>query len=329
MKMKWVIIIKKIIDDTRLIFKCCSLYYDDEMSQQEICDHLSISRPSVSRMLRVGRELGIVKIEINNPYNLTYGKLERELEKKLGLREAIVVETSPIETGTERISSSLGEETLNFLVRTLDDGDVVGVSMGMTLQNVIRAKRNIEEKVNCTFVPIIGGIGESRLDIHSNYIAGEFAKIFGGDCVQFFSPAIFSSATILEGFLKEKAVKSIFNWYRKVNTVVMGIGIPERGGSTLVETGYIDGEILDSFVKAGAVGDISLRFFDENGNMEKFKEFNDRVAGIPIEKLKKIQKRIGIAGGANKAHAVMSAIKGSFLNILITDLECATALLEM
>ncbi|VBB07290.1 Hypothetical protein LUCI_2534 [Lucifera butyrica] len=319
---------KKVIDDIRLIFKCCSLYYEDEMSQQEICEHLGISRPSVSRMLKLGKEQGIVKIDINNPYNLTFGKLERELEKKFNLKEVIVVESSPIETGTERISSSLGEETLNFLARTLDDGDVVGVSMGMTLQNVIRAKRNIEHTIRCTFVPIVGGIGESRLDIHANYIAGEFAKLFGGDCVQFFSPATFSSVNVLNEFLKEKSVRNIFNFYRNVGTVLMGIGIPERGGSTLLATGYIEAEVLDRFVEIGAVGDISLQFFDQNGSTEKFKQFNDRVAGMPIEQLKKVQKRIGIAGGAHKANAVLGAIRGGFLNILITDFDCAMALLE-
>jgi len=310
---------KKIIDDARLIFKCCSLYYEDEMSQQEISEYLAISRPSVSRMLKLGKEQGIVKIEVNNSYNVTFGKLERELEKKFGLKEVIVVESSPIEMGTERISSSLGEETLHFLSRVLDDGDIVGVSMGMTLQNVIRAKRSIEKSIRCTFVPIVGGIGESRLDIHSNYIAGEFAKLVGGDCVQFFSPAIFSDVHVLEGFLKEKSMKSIFNLYKNVSTVIMGIGMPERGGSTLMTTGYIDGQVLD----------ISLRFFDINGSTEKFKEFNEKVAGIPIEQLKKIPNRIGIAGGSQKAQAVMGGIKGEFLNILILDLDCAKALIEM
>lgn len=320
---------KKIIDDIRTIFKCCSLYYEDDMSQQEICEYLGISRPSVSRMLKMGREQGVVKIEINNPYNITYGKLERALEKKFGLKEVIVVESSPIETGTERISTGIGEETLNFLSKRLEDGEYVGVSMGMTLQNVIRAKRSIEEPIRCTFVPIIGGVGESRLDIHSNYIAAEFAKLFGGECVQFFSPAVFSDAKVLEGFLKEKSMKKIFNIYRKVETVIMGIGIPDRAGSTLMATGYVDTNLLDSFVANGAVGDISLQFFDAAGSTERFKDFNDRVAGMPIEQLKKVRKRIGIAGGAQKAQAVLGAIRGGFLNILITDVDCANLLVDL
>lgn len=320
---------KKIIDDIRTIFKCCSLYYEDDMSQQEICEYLGISRPSVSRMLKMGREQGVVKIEINNPYNITYGKLERALEKKFGLKEVIVVESSPIETGTERISTGIGEETLNFLSKRLEDGEYVGVSMGMTLQNVIRAKRGIEEPIRCTFVPIIGGVGESRLDIHSNYIAAEFAKLFGGECVQFFSPAVFSDAKVLEGFLKEKSMKKIFSIYRKVETVIMGIGIPDRAGSTLMATGYVDTNLLDSFVADGAVGDISLQFFDSGGSTERFKDFNGRVAGMPIEQLKKVRKRIGIAGGAQKAQAVLGAIRGGFLNILITDVDCANLLVDL
>ena len=70
--------VKKIIDDVRLIFKCCSLYYQDGLGQKEICEVLGISRPTVSRMLSIGRERGIVRIEIQNPDNIAYGQMERK-----------------------------------------------------------------------------------------------------------------------------------------------------------------------------------------------------------------------------------------------------------
>ena len=65
---------KKFVDDTRLVYKCCSLYYEDELNQQEIAEYLSVSRASVSRMLQLGKEMGIVKIEICNPGLLTYDR---------------------------------------------------------------------------------------------------------------------------------------------------------------------------------------------------------------------------------------------------------------
>lgn len=58
---------KKLVDDLRLIYKCCSLYYEEQKGQQEICESLGVSRHSVSRMLKSGKELGIVRIEVINP----------------------------------------------------------------------------------------------------------------------------------------------------------------------------------------------------------------------------------------------------------------------
>ena len=83
---------KKIVDDWRLIYKCCSLYYEDDMKQQDISDYLGISRATVSRMLQKGKESGIVRVEVINPVQFSYGKLEKALERKYGLKEVVVVE---------------------------------------------------------------------------------------------------------------------------------------------------------------------------------------------------------------------------------------------
>ena len=38
---------KKIVDDWRLIYKVCSLYYEDDMRQQEVSDGLSGQFPEL------------------------------------------------------------------------------------------------------------------------------------------------------------------------------------------------------------------------------------------------------------------------------------------
>ena len=130
---------KKIVDDVRLIFKCCSLYYQDGLGQKEICEVLGISRPTVSRMLTIGKERGIVRIEIQNPDNIAYGKMERELEKKFNLQEVIIVPSSPISDGQYPINSEIGSATLEYLSRVLLDGYLVGITMGLSIQNVVRS----------------------------------------------------------------------------------------------------------------------------------------------------------------------------------------------
>ncbi len=323
---------KKLVDDVRLIFKCCCLYYQDGLGQQEICQRLGISRPTVSRMLSLGRERGIVRIELRNPDNEMFGQMEQDMEKTFHLQEVVIVQSSPLQQEKQeetRSQTDIGRAALQFLSRILNDGDYVGVSMGLTVRNVVQSDYLIDERIPCTFVPLVGGIGESRLEIHSNYLVQKFASRFGGECVQFFLPAVLSHKEVLEAILKESMIQRVFKLYRKLDVAVLGIGIPHTESSTIFRTGYVDHDILERFSRMKAVGDIALRYFDIQGNTEPFDDFNERVAGIPLDQLKKVPRRIGIAGGIQKSEAVLGAIRGGYINILITDIDCAKRMMEL
>ena len=320
---------KKIVDDWRLIYKVCSLYYEDDMRQQEVSDYLGISRATVSRMLQKGKESGIVRVEVINPVQFSYNKLEKALERKYGLKEVIVVESSALDTKTESVSR-MYERAALYLSQFFKDGDWIGVTMGHTLHKIVKTNRAFEKDKKLMFVPIVGGIGQStidKVDVQSNRIAQEFARKFGGTYTQFLSPAVFSEQKAMEYFLKEKSISYIFDDFQKLDTLIMGIGIPQRVESTLVRAGYITGENLEKFARDGMAGDIALHFFDEDGATEKFRAFNDRVAGMPLEMMKKVRNRIGIAGGENRAEAIRGAIKGGFINMLITNIDAAEKLL--
>ncbi len=320
---------KKIVDDWRLIYKVCSLYYEDDMRQQEVSDYLGISRATVSRMLQKGKESGIVRVEVINPVQFSYNKLEKALERKYGLKEVIVVESSALDTKTESVSR-MYERAALYLSQFFKDGDWIGVTMGHTLHNIVKTNRAFEKDKKLMFVPIVGGIGQStidKVDVQSNRIAQEFSRKFGGTYTQFLSPAVFSEQKAMEYFLKEKSISYIFDDFQKLDTLIMGIGIPQRVESTLVRAGYITGENLEKFARDGMAGDIALHFFDEDGDTEKFRAFNDRVAGMPLEMMKKVRNRIGIAGGENRAEAIRGAIKGGFINMLITNIDAAEKLL--
>ena len=78
---------KKIVDDWRLIYKVCSLYYEDDMRQQEVSDYLGISRATVSRMIQKGKGSGIVSVEVINHVQFYYNKQKQALERKYGMKE--------------------------------------------------------------------------------------------------------------------------------------------------------------------------------------------------------------------------------------------------
>ncbi|MCQ2492583.1 MAG: sugar-binding transcriptional regulator [Lachnospiraceae bacterium] len=320
---------KKIVDDLRLIYKCCDLYYTDNMTQQQICDSLGLSRATVSRMLRMGREQGIVRIEVINPINFDYGKLEKDLERKYGLKEVIIVDNQPLDTEEDKIQR-LSEAGFDYLSHVFKDGDTIGLAMGYTLYNIANVRKTYDFDRQFLFVPLFGGISQARMgkvDVQANQIAMNFAQKFGGRYVQFLAPAVFQNEDVMKGFLQEKSVNYIYEYFDRLDSVVMGVGIPDRRDSTIVAAGYLEDKKMDEFVERGAIGDIALRIYNREGNMEPFREFNDKVASIPVHMLKKVKNRIGIAGGVDKVNAIKGAIRGKYINILITDIDCAQKML--
>ncbi|ENA3644245.1 transcriptional regulator LsrR, partial [Escherichia coli] len=48
----------------------------------------------------------------------------------------------------------------------------------------------------------------------------------------------------------------------------------------------------------------------------------------PLSALKTIPVRVGVAGGENKAEAIAAAMKGGYINALVTDQDTAAAILR-
>lgn len=321
---------KKIVDDERLIYKVCCLYYQDDLNQKEIGDYLGISRSSVLRMLQKGREIGIVTIELNNPVTYNYGEQEKKLETLYGLRDAVIVEDSVLDTMNET-SSHLFGQAAQYLYDTFHEGDQIGVTMGSTLNNVVATNKTFEKYRNLMFVPMIGGVSKStigKIDLQGNELARKFADKFGGTYTQFLSPAVFTDKKILTYFMQEKAVNYIFDEFKKINVAVLALGTTEREDHTLLQAGYLTPREMQMLKDGGAVGDIAFQFYDQDGNTDAFRFFNDRVAAMPLSRIREIPIRIGIANGEQKARSVIAAIRGGFINVLITNEDCAKYLIE-
>jgi DNA-binding transcriptional regulator LsrR (DeoR family) len=55
---------------------------------------------------------------------------------------------------------------------------------------------------------------------------------------------------------------------------------------------------------------------------------DDRVIGISLEELAKVDRVIGLAGGKSKTEAIAGALRTGVLSVLITDKFTAERLLE-
>jgi len=123
--------------DFRLLTKVSKLYYEDNLSQDEIVKRLHISRSTISRLLAQAREEGIVKIVVIPPTG-TYATLESSIEQKFAIEEVIVADV-PAPASPQMMARELGAAAANYLLRVIEPQDVIGVSWGYTLRGMVTA----------------------------------------------------------------------------------------------------------------------------------------------------------------------------------------------
>jgi phosphoenolpyruvate---glycerone phosphotransferase subunit DhaK len=76
----------------------------------------------------------------------------------------------------------------------------------------------------------------------------------------------------------------------------------------------------------GAVGEICGKYFDARGEVLDA-DFNHRTISIDIRHLRQIPVVVGVAAGVEKANAVLAAVKGRLINVLVTDSSVAREML--
>lgn len=314
---------KKILGDTRLMLKCCVMYYENQMGQSEIAKKLGISRPTVSKLLKEAKERGYLRIEIVGPEEQNCYKLEKRLEEKFGLKEAIVVEDKH---DTNFQKEELGSEVAKYLYRMIQEGDIIGVSMGTTLK-MIPQYTKVKKFNKIEFIPLVGGIGEADMTTHSNQLVIELSKGMGGTFKLLHGPAIVSNENIINILRQDKNIQDVFKAMDNMNMAIVGIGSPIDENSNVIKNGYFNDSDIETFKEKKAAGDICLNVYDIDGNINNY-EYNKCVFGLNIEKLRNIDKVIGVACGMEKLNAVIGALNGHYVNVLAVNYSLAEALLN-
>ena len=318
---------QKFVDNPRLIFKCCQFYYEDELTQLEIAKKLGISRPSVSRMLSLGRKRGYVRIQMFPPdYEETeFVELEHWLENEFGLLEAMIVPASE----TSSFYRSAGKLLFEYLFRIVAPDGVVGVSTGRTLRALLKCDYHTPLPLQCTFVPLLGGVGEINQSAHANHLAEKYAERLEAKYLPFFAPAILSSKETAKELLKEKVYSGVLDLYQRMQVLIVSVGATNKSLSSLIQNKYYERSSLSRAISMGAIGDISMQMFNAQGKTAPFSEFNERVMGFSLEDYHKVPCRICITVGEVKALALLAAIRGGYVNTVILDPSCANKLLEL
>jgi DNA-binding transcriptional regulator LsrR (DeoR family) len=310
-------------DQLRLMAKIARMYHERGMRQAQIADELHVSQPRVSRMLKRATDLGIVRTTVSLPTGV-YTDLEDELEARYGLTEAIVVEAGDAD---DDVTRALGSAAAVYLETTLTGGDTVGISSwSATLLAAVEAMRPARSSVVDQVVQIVGGVGDPRVQMQATRLIGMFANATGARPVFMPAPGMLGTASARDTLVNDPTVADVMHVWSSLSMVLVGIGSLEPSPLLRQSGNAMADRDQDALRDAGAVGDICLRFFDGDGRAVR-SDVDSRVVGIDAEQLRAIPRRVGVAGGARKHSAIRAALRGRWVNVLITDREEARRLL--
>lgn len=304
------------IDELRTMAKIARMYYEQEMRQSAIAKRLNLSQATISRYLKRAQAEGIVRISVNMPQGI-YALLEEELVSTYGLHDAIVVDSSS--EYDEFVQRDIGSAAGHYVETTIGQNQIVGLSSwSETLLAMVDAMHQVSRPTNAQVIQILGGIGNPAVEVYATRLLERFAQLVRGTATHLPAPGILGSADSLQVFLDDPYVGDVMSMFDEVDLALVGIGDVEPSKLLAQSGNKFSSEELETLKAQGAVGDILLHFFDAEGRPVDT-PLHNRVASMHLEQLKVVDRAIGIAGGRRKYAAILGALRGGWINVLITD----------
>lgn len=312
-------------DRIRLMTKVARMYYSQGIRQTEITERLNVHQSTVSRLLKKAYEAGIIRISVTVPSGI-HAELEEALESRFGLREAVVVDSITNDEG--QIQRDLGGAGAYFMELAVKPGETIGISSwSASLLEMINAMHPTKAGAANKVVQILGGLGNPAAQMHATHLTERLAYLIGGVAVLLPVPGVTTSLEAKKVLLKESYVQSATELFDHMDMVLVGIGAVEPSRLLASSGNVFSARELNELRKNGAVGDICLQFFDVTGAPVRT-DLTERVIGMSLPQIKKAKRVIALAGGKRKVDAILGALNGRWINVLITDRWTAKTVLE-
>ena len=294
------------------------LYYQEGLTQGDIATQMGVSRASVNAYLADARTRGIVSIEID-PERFRALSLAQAMQDHFGLTDCLVI---PSEGGDSPLIDRLGAAAAQVLSRLARSADTIAVTWGRTVLSM--ASRVDRAGLQDLRVVQATGGTTAKIPWTPEACATRLAESMGARCIPISAPAIVSSPDMRALLLREPVVAEQMAVLAQANRIVLGIS-SLRPESTIHSSGFFDDVAMHAHYHA-AVGSIAGRLIDAQGQPVDG-PLEGRTIGIDLGGLRSVPCRIGVAGGMDKVQAILAALRGNYINVMVTDADTARAIL--
>jgi len=296
-----------------LVIKTAWYYYLENMTQQKISEKLGISRMQVIKLLEKARQEGIIQFNIRQD-SAKRMLVERQLIEKWGLKDAFVVPSPPNEADKNQ---TVALAAAMYIGDRLTENSFINIGYGDTPSRVLN-KLATNSEYPISVVSLTGGV--------SHYLPNTQSSTFNAKLYLIPAPLMVSSHEMVKALQQEPSVKEVSRMVQLASMTVVGVGAM-NDDATIIKSGILTKNDFLYLSMKGAVGDILSHFIDKDGNLVHT-SVEERLISTPLETLRKLDNVIGVAAGLPKVEAIRAALRGGYLDILITTEDTAVQLID-
>lgn len=307
-------------DDIRLDQKVRAawMYYIAGQNQSEIASQLGTSRPVVQRLIAAAKEEGIVSIGLHHPVAncLDYALL---LQEKYRLIECNIVPAFSEESPLDSVSFGCYQLMARYLQD--DKEKIIGLGSGLTLKKALQRIDFDSQNTRC--VALISAMDADGQCNYYDDVPLLLTSKIKAKYYQWPAPRYAQTQEEYDMWCTSRLFRSVSAVARQADVIFVGIG-PLGTQSPIFKDGFINQAQMDEVTAQGGIGEIMGRFIDAEGGVVD-SEINRMITSYDIRQNQ--CPRIAVACGEYKRPAILAALKGGWINGLVTDEHTARWLL--
>jgi DNA-binding transcriptional regulator LsrR (DeoR family) len=307
----------------RQMHQALVLHFLEGLTQAQIADRLGLSHATVNRLIKRGRQLGLVEIKIKSPVEPLVDMEERLLALG-GISRAIVVPT--VSDNPQTALQAVGEAAARLLLEEIADGDTICITGGKGVSAVV-AGLQAPRRYDVEVIPATGCVqGKHYTDV--NHVSTMMADRLGGRSYQIHAPLFADDAEQREMLINMRSVADVFHRAREAKVAVVGIGSILSQDSTYYDLHPSSSTDRGAIELSGASAELLAHLLDGKGRVCDY-SLNRALVSLTLDEFASIPKKIGVASGLNKAGSILSVLRGNHLDTLVTDEATGARILDL
>ena len=312
------------VDHLRLVVKVARLYHTHGYRQSDIATRLQVSQSRVSRLLAQAEDAGIVRTVVAIRPEI-HSDLEEAVEERYGLKEVHVIDAVSMDEA--EFNRDLAYAMAAVLEQATFSAPTVGfTSWSRTLRLMVGTLQPLRTSTQ-RVVEMLGDLGPPDLQHEAARATQVLAGLLDAEPVFLRTPGVVQAPELRRLVMGQDVyVQQALEMLGHLDLALVGIGTSHVQAPLKAGGNFFTDDQLAEVRARGAVGEVCLRFIDADG-AQVASPVDDLVVGVTADQLRSAPRRWAVAGGPSKYLAIRAALRGGWVDSLVTDVSTANFLL--